>query len=81
MRVSPHRAKFTIYSVGSDGHLSWVFEPKPLSHLEHWTRPKIIYPVHGKEDKNHTVLCHETVYNPSSVFQTTFKRQDANKEF
>ena len=36
MCISPHHLKFTIYFVGSDGQLSRVFDPRPLSYLEHW---------------------------------------------
>ena len=35
MQVSPHLLKVTIYSVGTGGQISWVFDPRPLSYLEH----------------------------------------------
>ena len=35
MWVSPHLLKFTIYFVGSGGQLSWVFDLRTLSDLDH----------------------------------------------
>ena len=38
MWISPHLLKFPIYFVGPGGQLSWVYDLRPLSYLEHVVR-------------------------------------------
>ena len=47
MWVSPHLLKFTIYFVGSGGQLSWVFDLRPLSYLEHCCIQSVMVQISG----------------------------------